>query len=78
MMNLPHTPGSLYSLIAKFAASGLNLTKLESRPIAGKDFEFSFYFDLEASVYSEEAIAILEELYETERSFTFLGGYSEA
>lgn len=78
IMNLPHTPGSLYSIISKFAAAGLNLTKLESRPIPGKDFEFSFYFDLEASVYSDDAIAILDELANTpDASFQFLGGYTQ-
>ena len=40
MLSLPHRPGSLYSLISKFSVLGLNLTKLESRPIAGSDFEF--------------------------------------
>ena len=51
MLNVPHRPGALYGMIARFAALGLNLTKLESRPIAGTDFEFMFYFDLDASVY---------------------------
>jgi len=59
MLTLPHCPGSLYTTIAKFAALGLNLTKLESRPIPGKDFEFMFYFDFEASIYSEEVIRLL-------------------
>lgn len=77
IMNLPHTPGSLYSLISKFAAAGLNLTKLESRPIPGKDFEFSFYFDLEASVYSDDALAILDELAASDNNFQFLGGYTQ-
>ena len=75
--NLPHTPGALYSLISKFAAAGLNLTKLESRPIPGKDFEFSFYFDLEASVYSTDALSILDELANTDNNFQFLGGYTQ-
>lgn len=77
IMNLPHTPGALYSLISKFAAAGLNLTKLESRPIPGKDFEFSFYFDLEASVYSTDALSILDELANTDNNFQFLGGYMQ-
>ena len=77
IMNLPHTPGALYSIISKFAAAGLNLTKLESRPIPGKDFEFSFYFDLEASVYSDDALAILDELAAGDNNFQFLGGYTQ-
>lgn len=75
MMNLPHTPGSLNSVIMKFAASGLNLTKLESRPIPGKDFEFLFYFDLEASIYADETISVLQELSNGENNFIFFGSY---
>lgn len=78
IMNLPHTPGSLNSIISKFAMAGLNLTKLESRPIAGRDFEFSFYFDLEASIYSDDAIAILDELSAGNTNLTFLGSYLQA
>jgi len=71
-----HRPGSLYSLIAKFATRGLNICKLESRPIPGKDFEFRFYFDVDASVRDEETQAVLSQL-EKETFFTFLGAYSE-
>ena len=71
-----HRPGSLYSLIAKFATRGLNISKLESRPIPGKDFEFRFYFDVEASVKSKDTQTVLSQL-EKEEFFTFLGAYSE-
>lgn len=71
-----HRPGSLYSLIAKFATRGLNISKLESRPIPGKDFEFRFYFDVEASVKSHDVQTVLSQL-EKEEIFTFLGAYSE-
>jgi len=77
MLTLPHRPGSLYALVSRFAALGLNLTKLESRPIPGRDFEFMFYFDVEASVYAEETAALLAELESDLESFTFLGSYSE-
>lgn len=71
-----HRPGSLYSLIAKFATRGLNICKLESRPIPGKDFEFRFYFDVEASVWNKDTQTVLSQL-EKEKFFTFLGAYSE-
>ena len=77
MLNVQHKPGALYSMIAKFAALGLNLTKLESRPIAGTDFEFMFYFDLDASVYDEAALQLLSELDAGPEVFTYLGSYSE-
>ncbi len=77
MLTVEHTPGALYNMIAKFAALGLNLTKLESRPIPGRDFEFLFYFDLEASVWSEDVIHLLGECSTREQLFVFLGSYSE-
>ena len=77
MLNVQHKPGALYSMIAKFSALGLNLTKLESRPIAGTDFEFMFYFDLDASVYDEAALQLLAQLDQGPETFTYLGSYSE-
>ncbi|MGI5936190.1 MAG: bifunctional chorismate mutase/prephenate dehydratase [Oscillospiraceae bacterium] len=76
MSSVPHKPGSLYSLLSKFSARGLNLCKIESRPIPGKDFEFVFYFDLEASVESEETLDVLS-LLESDPFFVFLGAYTE-
>lgn len=77
MLAVPHKPGALYSLIAKFSALGVNLTKLESRPIPGSDFEFLFYFDMEASVYTPSVLSLLDELAEGPEQFVFLGSYSE-
>ena len=77
MMILPHRPGSLYQALAKFYAHGINLLKLESRPLPERDFEFMFYFDLETSVYSEEFRSLLSELGEISEEFRYLGSYSE-
>ncbi len=77
MFTLPHRPGSLYSLISKFSALGVNLTKLESRPIAGRDFEFMFYCDMDASVYSSDILSLLCEFESGEDRIVFLGSYSE-
>lgn len=77
MLSLPHKPSALYHMIAKFATLGVNLTKLESRPVPGSDFEFMFYFDMEASVYSPELISLLGQLENQPEIFVFLGSYSE-
>ncbi len=77
MLSLGHTPGSLSDMLARFSALGLNLTKLESRPIEGRDFEFMFYLDVEASVYSEEFINLMCQLDADPQAFTFLGSYKE-
>ncbi len=76
-ISLSHKPGALYALISKFAAVGINLTKIESRPIPGRDFEFMFYFDMSVSVYSEELMSIISELSTENESFKLLGAYSE-
>ena len=77
MLTIPHKPGSLYNIISKFAALGLNMTKLESRPIPGSNFEFMFYFDIDASVYSENLKALLSELESDCEQFSYLGSYTE-
>ena len=77
MLSLSHTPGSLSDTLVRFSSLGLNLTKLESRPISGRDFEFMFYLDVEASVYSDKVIAMLCELDAQSSEFAFLGSYSE-
>ena len=77
MLTISHKPGSLYRMISKFSALGVNLTKIESRPIPGRDFEFIFYFDMEASVYSAEVIKLLGELSGGPETFVFLGSYNE-
>ena len=77
MLVLPDRPGSLYQILGRFNAQGINLSKLESRPLPGRDFEFMFYFDISASVYSPSFIRLMEELDVTLESFTYLGTYSE-
>ena len=77
MLVLPNRPGSLYQLLSRFNALDINLSKLESRPLPGRDFEFMFYFDLETSVGSSTFIRLIEELDITLNRFSYLGSYSE-
>ena len=78
MFTLPHTPGSLFSIISKFAALGVNFSKIESRPIRGKDFEYMFYLDFEGSLADEGLLKTLD-LFDAEYpGGTFLGSYSES
>ena len=77
MMVLPHQPGSLYKALSRFYALGVNLNKLESRPMPERNFEFMFYFDLETSVYSPQFMQLMGELPELCEEFTYLGSYSE-
>jgi len=77
MIMTDHKPGALYKLLSRFYALGINLTKLESRPLPDRDFEFMFYFDLETSVYSPEFITLIGELETSCEQFRYLGSYSE-
>ena len=77
MLVLPHTPGSLYKVLSRFYALGINLNKLESRPLPERDFEFMFYFDLDTPVYSPQFIQLMGELQNICEEFNYLGSYSE-
>ena len=77
MLVLPHTPGSLYKALSRFYALGINLIKLESRPLPDRNFEFMFYFDLDISVYSPQFIQLMGELESISEECSYLGSYSE-
>lgn len=77
MLVLPHRPGALYQILGRFYALGMNLIKLESRPLPDREFEFMFYFDLETSVYSDEFIRLVDDLDAICEEFQYLGSYSE-
>ncbi len=77
MMILPHTPGSLYKVLSRFYALGLNLNKLESRPLPERNFEFMFYFDLDTPVYSPGLLQLMGEMDTICEEFSYLGSYSE-
>ena len=77
MLVTPHKPGALYKILSRFNALGINLLKLESRPIADSNFEFMFYFDIEASVYSDKFARLISELEQNCEEFTYLGTYTE-
>ena len=77
MMTLPHKPGSLARVLSRFYAMGVNLNKLESRPLPERNFEFMFYFDLEAPVYEPRFLQLMGELDELSENCFYLGSYSE-
>ena len=77
MMILSHKPGALYKVLARMYVLGINVIKLESRPIPDRDFEFMFYFDLETSIYSEEFVQLMCELEDLCDEFKYLGSYTE-
>ena len=77
MMILNHRPGALYKVLARMYVLGINVTKLESRPLPDRDFEFMFYFDLDTSIYSEEFVQLMCEIQDLCDEFKYLGSYTE-
>ena len=77
MFTVPHRAGSLVSILSRFNVLGVNLSKLESRPIKGRDFEFMFYAEIESYGLGEDLISYLCELDARPEEFVFLGNYIE-
>lgn len=74
---LPHVTGSLYHTLARFAANGININKIESRPNRERNFEYYFYLDFVGSVRSRLTLNLLNALSEELPGFHFLGNYCE-
>ncbi len=70
-------PGALYDILSKLAVLGINMTKLESCPVTGRNFEFIFFLELEADLRDPAVLPMLEELERSCQDLQFLGAYSE-
>ncbi|MFO0692982.1 MAG: prephenate dehydratase [Polyangiales bacterium] len=75
VLSLAHEQGALSRSIHGLASRGLNLTKLESRPIPGRPFEYLFYVDFEGNVATSDVKGALEELGRHTQSVRVLGTY---
>ena len=78
VLHLAHKPGSLCAALGAFAKRNLNLLKIESRPIPGTPWSYSFYLDLQASLKNSETRAALNELAQFTDSVKVLGCYPQA
>jgi prephenate dehydratase len=78
VMHLAHQPGSLCLALNCFARRNLNLMKIESRPIPGKPWSYSFYLDLQASLKEANTREALDELRQFTESVKILGCYPQA
>jgi 3-deoxy-7-phosphoheptulonate synthase len=68
-------PGALFEVMKIFSDHGINLVKLESRPIHGKPWEYMFYADLEADIEKKELAPVRSLLTEKTETFRVLGRY---
>jgi len=76
-LRLAHKPGALLGFLEPFARHGVNLLKIESRPIHGKPFEYQFYVDVEAE-RAEQLDDVLGEARPATSALRVLGLYAAA
>ncbi len=77
LLTVPHTKGSLNRLLTKFSVNGINLTKIESKSIAGSDFEFMFFLDFVGNCLDVKVKALIDDLRNESSSFRLLGNFTE-
>ncbi|CAN5638022.1 hypothetical protein BH23PAT2_BH23PAT2_09900 [soil metagenome] len=70
-----HRPGALYQALGVFAKRGINLTKLQSRPLAKSTWRYMFYIDVAIGINDKRLIAALEELDDQNCKYTVIGSY---
>ena len=72
---IPHEEGSLYHILSHFIFNGLNMTKIESRPLKDKQWEYLFFVDFNGNLQDEAVINALIGLKEETLSLQILGNY---
>lgn len=77
IFSLAHRTGSLYRVLGRFSMAGLNLTKLESRPVEDGSFNYYFYADILGNIRDESTLDLLCALYDELPEFEFLGNFNE-
>ena len=75
MLKIPDTEGSLYRLLTKFYVNGMNLIKIESRPLKDGSFNVMFYLDFDGKIDDDGVKALMNDLAENLEYFRFIGTY---
>lgn len=75
LLSIPHVPGSLYKALKIFYENGINLTKIESRPVKGRPWEYFFFIDFEGHVEDQDVQYSLREIKNQVIFIKLLGSY---
>lgn len=75
LFTLPHRSGTLHQIMAVFALAGLNMMKLESRPVPGRNWEYLFFVDFTGDLTQPGMDEVLRELSQSAEGFRVLGNY---
>jgi chorismate mutase/prephenate dehydratase len=75
LFSISHAPGTLYEVLKHFSERGINLTKIESRPVRDRAWEYVFFIDFEGHVKDESIAGLLTELEKKALFLRFLGSY---
>lgn len=78
VFELDHRPGALYHALEPFAKRGINLMKIESRPVHGSPWQYRFYLDLQTPAGTPAAESALEDLRRQVVALRVLGSYPSA
>ncbi|MBD5487682.1 MAG: prephenate dehydratase [Lachnospiraceae bacterium] len=74
-LEVPHESGSLYHILSHFIYNNLNMTKIESRPIEGRNWEYRFFIDFEGNLADGAVKNALRGLREESQNMRILGNY---
>ncbi len=75
IIEIDHTSGSLFSILALFKERNLNLLKLVSRPIANNPWAYKFYLDFSGNIYDENVHPVLDEMADMGAKIKIIGCY---
>ncbi len=76
VVRLAHRPGALHDALRPFVRRGIDLLRIESRPIKGRPWQYNFYLDLQAPASESELRGALDEIRERAEEVRYLGRYS--